>query len=167
MLGVLFSLFEESVHIILHRWTALQICIDQDLAGANSIQKLAQLHALITSFFLKEGLSVTTDRLEESLGWFFTDMFNVALEDGSAREVAARMCGLFGRIVVSGDGQVIEEMRRLTSGGAKDSDIQCIMSDDSESESDKDIAMSTSTTKTEPEIDDDGFQLIQKGHSRH
>lgn len=161
------SEFSTAVLIILQRWTALQICIEQQLAGSNSQQKVTQLHELITNFYSQDGQRVTEHALEESLGWFFSDMFNVAIEDGSTLEVARKLCTLYTEVVIQGNMSTVESMKKLVYMKPQ-SQIQAGLSDDSEDDdSEGEGSVQMDVERSEPTIDEDGFQLIQKGHKKH
>lgn len=165
----LFQEFTVGIDIMLRKWTAFQICIQQDLAGFDSIQKHTQLLHLICNYFLTQDQRVTQQLLDESLVWFFEDMFNVALEDGSASDVARRMCGLYNDVVQRGDVTQLNVLKQTAPvNNTAYSRIDATHSDDSDdSEDDSDEEMYVVKEKIEPVIDEDGFQMVQKGQKKH
>jgi hypothetical protein len=80
--------FERAVWSILDSWTALEIAIDNQLAGATSHLKLAELHSSILSYFSGKTSGDDWDELSGNFEVFFDDTFNLGLEDGSADLVA-------------------------------------------------------------------------------
>jgi hypothetical protein len=83
--------FHLAVTAILESWTALEIAIDQQLAGVQSNLKLQDLHSSILSYFSGKTTGDDWDELSGNFEIYFDETFNLGLEDGSA-DLVAKVC---------------------------------------------------------------------------
>ncbi|XP_062109913.1 uncharacterized protein LOC133821785 [Humulus lupulus] len=88
------SIFSEGIGIVLYRWSALQLAVENEWGGRQSRQKAQQLHSDIFSWFThstgkgKEPLYI--DDLEEVLVQGLQSL-NTEVDDGSVEEVAEKL----------------------------------------------------------------------------
>lgn len=101
--------FVEGLHIILKRWTALQLAVDMDLGGPNTAQKAEDLHYSLVDYVEKgidftycesynlysEAKNIEPEDLEDILFDVLKDEFGILLEDSSEVEVPLTTCAYF------------------------------------------------------------------------
>ena len=113
--------------------------------------------------------------------------YKVKLEDGSAEEVAVKVCGLYFSIIGRGDLSLCKELfdlklRHPTARERCAASKIAEMSEDScdDDEEEEDIGMDEEEShngnegmdivklqKEGPVVDDDGFQMVSKGNRKH
>ncbi|XP_016445118.1 uncharacterized protein LOC107770335 [Nicotiana tabacum] len=81
---------QEGIGLVLGRWTALQMAIENDWGGRNSREKSSQLNLDIFSAFTNSKEKVYMDDIEEILDEFMLSL-NTEVNDGSLEEVAEKM----------------------------------------------------------------------------
>lgn len=165
-----FSQFSLGVSMILQRWTALNICIEQDLAGPSSALKRTELYESIISYFRDEGIKLTVDELENSLYWYFDETFNLDLEDDSSKDVAERLCEMYQEVCVDGKFDKVERLRELVT---QDPGAAAFSSQANHAEAAEALQLSQSEAELvaedrsrHPIVDDDGFTLVQRGRGK-
>ncbi|KAK9830416.1 hypothetical protein WJX72_011646 [[Myrmecia] bisecta] len=164
--------FEEGVSLVLERWTALCLAIDQEWGGANSKQKAQQLYADILNWFYSNKEHYADD-LEVDLEEILLSDFNCETEDGSPLEVAKQLVQ-FHRECLQGDFSLIERLRRIPPAIASACVRERVDRDgtvlDEEGGSanreddDMDMDQAPPAIPLEPKgpiIDEDGFELVQ------
>ncbi|RZC52324.1 hypothetical protein C5167_020744 [Papaver somniferum] len=86
------SAFSEGIYLVLSRWTALQMAIQNEWGGRDSRQKSDQFSYDILSWFTQTKEPLYIDDLEEKILFkTMTDEFNVVLDDGSEKEIAEEL----------------------------------------------------------------------------
>ncbi|KAI8621927.1 Pre-rRNA-processing protein TSR2-domain-containing protein [Chytriomyces sp. MP71] len=188
------SFFNESIHYVFLRWTALQLAIAHSMGGSSTLQKVSLLGTYITDFFAAQGLKIDPYDLEDNLVSFFEESFQAQLEDGSALQVAQVLVTIF-RELGEGSSVTFDLVREAamcmtadtgrSMRGRGDNDGDDDDDDDSDSDSDPDIpspadsgsndmevSQSIATPAPEPVrpgpvFDEDGFEVVQqKGRRR-
>ncbi|OIT31688.1 PREDICTED: pre-rRNA-processing protein TSR2 homolog [Nicotiana attenuata] len=81
---------QEGIGLVLGRWTALQMAIENDWGGRGSREKSSQLNLDIFSAFTNSKEKVYMDDIEEILDEFMLSL-NTEVNDGSLEEVAEKM----------------------------------------------------------------------------
>ncbi|XP_009801789.1 uncharacterized protein LOC107807895 [Nicotiana tabacum] len=82
--------FQEGIGLVLGRWTALQMAIENDWGGRGSREKSNQLNVDIFSAFTNSKEKVYMDDIEEILDEFMLSL-NTEVNDGSLEEVAEKL----------------------------------------------------------------------------
>ncbi|KAI3932406.1 hypothetical protein MKW92_036194 [Papaver armeniacum] len=85
------SAFSEGISLVLSRWTALQMSIQNEWGGRDSRQKSEQFSYDILSWFTQTKEPLYIDDLEKILFDTMTDEFSVVLDDGSEKEIAEEL----------------------------------------------------------------------------
>ncbi|KAH9326644.1 hypothetical protein KI387_006822, partial [Taxus chinensis] len=85
------SKLEEGVGLVLSRWTALQMAVQNEWGGRSSAVKAHQLAADIVAWLVHPTLPRYIDELEEMLDENMLLSFNTEIEDGSLEEVAEQL----------------------------------------------------------------------------
>jgi hypothetical protein len=161
------SIFKEAIDLLLSRWTAFQIALEYQALPNEYAEITAELCTHILNYFQSNGLNANMDELEENLLFYFEDDLGVQLEDGSGREVANRLYGLFKEIVTEGKLENFELMKQKAKiniqscqNMGQESDVQMKESNVQMEET------PPATPKLETVIDQDGFELVQKGRRK-
>jgi pre-rRNA-processing protein TSR2 len=149
--------FRHGLDMIYKKWTGLQLAIsysDYDSAQEDLVR--------LTSEFFEES-TVEVDELANNLEAFVEEELGCELQDGSPRQVARHICAFFGQLK-QGDLRMYEKMNqefgtKATSAEVSDSDEDSDMEDEVEK-------LPQERKRIEPVIDDDGFELVQKGRRR-
>ncbi|XP_009590325.1 uncharacterized protein [Nicotiana tomentosiformis] len=81
---------QEGIGLVLGRWTALQMAIENDWGGRGSREKSNQLNLDIFSAFTNSKEKVYMDDIEEILDEFMLSL-NTEVNDGSLEEVAEKL----------------------------------------------------------------------------
>ncbi|KAI3869141.1 hypothetical protein MKX03_035384 [Papaver bracteatum] len=85
------SAFSEGISLVLSRWTALQMAIQNEWGGRDSRQKSDQLSHDILSWFTQTKEPLYIDDLEKILFDTMIRELNVELDDGSEKELAEEL----------------------------------------------------------------------------
>ncbi|KAJ3405059.1 hypothetical protein HDU80_001955 [Chytriomyces hyalinus] len=186
------ALFNESIHYVFLRWTALQLAIEHGMGGSQTLSKVSLLGTYITDFFGSQGVRIDSYDLEDNLISYFEESFQAQLEDGSALQVSQLLVALFREL---GDGRLDTFERCKTaalnatantgasvrvreddesSDGDSDSDsgdesVGAFPSGMQESEGGMEVEMAAAepVVKQGPVFDEDGFEVVQqKGRRR-
>lgn len=186
------SAFSEGVTLILRRWTALQIALDQGLGSGNPNTDFADLHEETVGYFQRNGGDANAEDLAENFEMWFDQVFNLALEDGSALQVGRSLEQLYRQIVVEGNPATLLALRESQASvvGRQRAGTQIVgnneegltvednsddSDDDDDDEEDSDEEMgeagpssSSGGPKGKPEkiIDEDGFETVQSRRRR-
>ncbi|CAN6439737.1 unnamed protein product [Victoria cruziana] len=121
-------LFSEGIHLILSRWTALRLAVENEWGGRSSHQKFDKLVMDLISWFTVSKDILYIDELETVLDESMLEYFSAEIEDGSIEEVAEQLMTLHEeclqgnfesllrlrsssnvRVAVSGSRQVVNE----------------------------------------------------------
>ncbi|CAK7327066.1 unnamed protein product [Dovyalis caffra] len=84
------SHFQEGIVLLLSRWNALQMAIQNEWGGHDSLQKFHQLVLDILSWFSQSKGTLYIEDLENLLHESLLLSFNTEIEDGSIEEVKER-----------------------------------------------------------------------------
>ncbi|XP_002983095.2 pre-rRNA-processing protein TSR2 homolog [Selaginella moellendorffii] len=82
------GMLAEGIRLCFSRWTALQLAVENEWGGRNSVQKSQQLVEDVVSFLTQTKGTLYIDDLEALLEDAMSESFNTDLEDGSHEEVA-------------------------------------------------------------------------------
>ncbi|KAM4115948.1 hypothetical protein ACJW30_02G013100 [Castanea mollissima] len=81
----------EAISLLLSRWNGLQMAIQNQWGGHDSLQKSRQLEADIFSWFSQSKALLCVEDLENLLHECMLFSFNTEIEDGSIEEVAEQL----------------------------------------------------------------------------
>nr|XP_027120848.1 pre-rRNA-processing protein TSR2 homolog [Coffea arabica] len=83
--------FHEGISMLLSRWTALQMAVQNQWGGRDSFMKSQQLAYEINSWFSQPKVSLHIEDLESLLHERLLLSFNTEIEDGSIEEIAEQL----------------------------------------------------------------------------
>ncbi len=87
--------FVRGVELIFSRWTALQLAVQNEWGGHDSLEKAKWFEEIIVTHFGREGMKLAVDDVEDYIAQVMTNEFNVEIEDGSLRSIATSLRSLF------------------------------------------------------------------------
>ncbi|KAJ3108582.1 hypothetical protein HDU97_000864 [Phlyctochytrium planicorne] len=178
------AMFEEGFKLIVDRWTALQLAVDNQMGGTNTGVMVSTLQIHTRDFFKQYGNQVEVDELEGNLQGYFEECFNIDLQDGSASQVARVTVQLYRELASQGRSDALDRLRstmknaRAVTGSkamAADSDYEDDDSDEDDGSDDDDAMQEDSGPSVqappppppiEKIVDEDGFELVQTRRRR-
>lgn len=147
---------EQGMSMILKKWVGFQMAVqNSDFEDAHE-----QLLDLLLEYF--QNYTVTDDDLADNLNEFIMNELDCELEDNSPIQVSRHMCELFEELK-NGNTQMLDKMKLNFTENNMDFEIED--SDSDESLSDTELEP-LEAKRPEPVIDEDGFELVQKGRRR-
>ncbi|EDO16108.1 hypothetical protein Kpol_1001p20 [Vanderwaltozyma polyspora DSM 70294] len=173
--------FELGVSMMVYRWDALDIAVENKWGGPDSAGKRDWITAVICDAFKSEKI-IDVAYIEEILLYAMVDEFDTNVEDDSALPVASGIIDLYKQcdsMDYSGVEHLYTEFEQKQKSKASSSnrivhiENDPLNPDTSSSEEDEDdleeedVEMDIDTETTvnaapEPIVDDDGFELVQK-----
>jgi len=172
-------LFARGVIALLHTWPALRLAVQESWGGPQSAEKRTWLASNLVDAFENEPLD--EEQVEHLLLDAMVDEFEAEIDDGSSYHVAQNIVRIWkaacdadaeeiGKLEAAADQlgkKQISTQQQVGNGDDEWSDEESA-SDDGESSHDAPQAIppSPSSERTQPVIDEDGFQLVQKGGKR-
>jgi pre-rRNA-processing protein TSR2 len=176
-----------AITLILHSWPALSLAVQSSWGGPASADKRDWLCGAVSGLFVSRPETDAED-VEDVLMQVMNDEFDVVIEDGSAAEIAVRIChvrdevgrGEYGTVRAMweawkakgkmGGGDSTKMFRRVDVAGHEDQESDIDDDDDEEEEEaceDEDAHMEdapapvrTPWKRTEPEVDEEGFTKV-------
>ncbi|KAF8392408.1 hypothetical protein HHK36_022750 [Tetracentron sinense] len=152
------SILGEGITLLLSRWTALQMAVENEWGGRDSRMKSEKLVADIFSWFSQsKGLPHYIDDLENMLEECMVLSFNTEIEDGSIEEVAEQLM-IMHEDCLQGNYESIEKIRKSKSGAeAVSQSRQVVNEDDNESSEDEisDMAVDEPKPRLNPKPKDE------------
>ncbi|OAY78946.1 pre-rRNA-processing protein TSR2 homolog [Ananas comosus] len=100
----------EGVSLVLSRWTALQMAVENGWGGRDSRRKADDLAASILSWFAQSKDPHYIDELENMIDECMVISFNAEIEDGSVEEVAEQLM-IMHEDCLKGNYESIEKLR--------------------------------------------------------
>ncbi|PKA51921.1 hypothetical protein AXF42_Ash008150 [Apostasia shenzhenica] len=113
--GEAISLLEEGISLVLSRWTALQMAVENEWGGRDSRRKYDELASSIFSWFIQTKEPRYIDDLENILDESMVGSFNTEIEDGSIEEVSEQLM-ITHEDLLQGNFQSIENLRKSNFG---------------------------------------------------
>ncbi|XP_010272871.1 PREDICTED: pre-rRNA-processing protein TSR2-like [Nelumbo nucifera] len=133
------SFLAEGISLVLSRWTALQVAIENEWGGRDSCQKSEQLALSIFSWFSQSKEPHYIDDLENMLDESMVFSFNTEIEDGSIEEVAEKLM-IMHEDCLQGNYESIEKLRKSNSGKEAISQSRKVINEDDEDSSDDEVS---------------------------
>ncbi|TQD92078.1 hypothetical protein C1H46_022310 [Malus baccata] len=103
------AIFREGIGLVLSRWSALQLAVDNEWGGRGSRQKAEQLAADAFSWFTQSAEILYIDDLEDILNEAMISL-NTMTEDGSIEEVAEKLMFMY-EDCLTGNFNSVESLR--------------------------------------------------------
>ncbi|CAN6582075.1 unnamed protein product [Malus baccata var. baccata] len=103
------AIFREGIGLVLSRWSALQLAVDNEWGGRGSRQKSEQLAADAFSWFTQSAEILYIDDLEDILNEAMISL-NTMTEDGSIEEVAEKLMFMY-EDCLTGNFNSVESLR--------------------------------------------------------
>ncbi|XP_020274203.1 pre-rRNA-processing protein TSR2 [Asparagus officinalis] len=129
-----FNLFSEGISLVLSRWTALQMAIENQWGGRDSRQKSHDLASSILSWFSQSKEPLYIDDLENILDECMALSFNTEIDDGSVEEVAEELMVMH-EDCLRGNYESIEKLRKSVPMMNAVSQSKRVTNDDDDDES--------------------------------
>ncbi|KAI5326576.1 PREDICTED: pre-rRNA-processing TSR2 [Prunus dulcis] len=107
------AIFREGVALVLSRWSALQLAVDNEWGGRDSRRKSEQLAADVFSWFAQSKEVLYIDDLEDILNEAMLSL-NTVTEDGSIEEVAEKLM-FMNEECLNGDFKSVESLREANN----------------------------------------------------
>ena len=158
--------FKAAVEAILKNWTALQMAVAQNAAGAESKAIAAWMPEATVQWF-SENKDLQADEVEDFLSDIINQYFNVLVQDGSTEETSKLICKFY---ALSKDKSVGEEKFKSTLQAslpkcdlsvfkiASDDETEAIS--DTEEEVTADLESMSLKDNSEPTVDAEGFTVV-------
>lgn len=167
--------FEEGIRLVLARWTALGLAVEHGWGGPESEAKSQSFQHELYRWFLESKEQKYVDELEDLLEDVMVSDFNTELQDGSPRQVAEALVGLYEQCAV-GDFSTVERMRSALEDVTRNAKHQSRRIQ----EQDHDCGSNPGTTSSPndvdmdvediPTLDPDGWEVVtnnkKKGRDR-
>ncbi|KAG7024555.1 Pre-rRNA-processing protein TSR2-like protein [Cucurbita argyrosperma subsp. argyrosperma] len=129
-------LFQEGIGLVLSRWSALQLAVENEWGGRDSRRKVELLCSDILTWFTQNKEPLYIDDLEMILDEALLSL-NTQVDDGSIEEVAERLIVMHEECL-DGNFSSIEKLRQSPLPRVARSHVSQVMSDDDEEEDEED-----------------------------
>ncbi|XP_031493979.1 uncharacterized protein LOC116260041 [Nymphaea colorata] len=133
-------LFSEGIHLILSRWTALRLAVENEWGGRSSRQKFDNLVVDLISWFTASKDILYIDELETMLDENMLASFNAEIEDGSIEEVAEQLMTLHEECL-QGNFESLLSLRSSSSTSGAVSGSRQVIDQNEDDSSDEDMAL--------------------------
>ncbi|KAG2694971.1 hypothetical protein I3843_08G167700 [Carya illinoinensis] len=128
-------IFREGVYLVLSRWSALRMAVENEWGGRDSHRKADQLASDIISWFTQSREPLYIDDLENTLDEALLSL-NTEAEDGSIEEIAFKLMTMHEECL-EGNFQSIEGLREASRQEVAVNHVrQVVNDDDDDSEND-------------------------------
>ncbi|KAG4099588.1 hypothetical protein H8356DRAFT_1666031 [Neocallimastix lanati (nom. inval.)] len=101
------KIFEKIVEIIFSNWTALQLAVDHSLAGLKTHEYYQNLYEEVINIFNVYKDQVEVSDLNDNFVDFFSEIFNMDVEDGSPRQVGMLLVDAYKRTFIENTGMQV------------------------------------------------------------
>ncbi|XP_058093798.1 uncharacterized protein LOC131239900 [Magnolia sinica] len=161
------SMLSEGVWLVLSRWTALQMAVQNEWGGRDSRQKSDQLMSDIIAHFTDTKDPYYIDDLEDILENAMLLSFNTEIEDGSIEEVAEQIMSM-NEECLQGNYESVEQLRKLNTGVQAVSQSRQV-SDENTNESSDEEASEMAVDEPQPNQSvgaEDGWSVVTSKRNR-
>ncbi|XP_050378834.1 pre-rRNA-processing protein TSR2-like [Argentina anserina] len=134
--GAAATVFQEGVGLVMSRWSALQLAVENEWGGRDSRQKAEQLVSDIVYWVNHSTEPLYIDDLEEMLIEAMSSL-NTLIEDGSIEEVAEKIM-IMHQECLDCNFKSIESLREAISRRAPTPHVKQVLDDDEDSDGDDD-----------------------------
>ncbi|KAI7751220.1 hypothetical protein M8C21_021289 [Ambrosia artemisiifolia] len=164
----------EGIDLLLGRWSALQMAIQNEWGGRDTRQKAQQLAVDVYRWLIKPAEALYVDELENLLDDFMLSL-NTEIDDGSIEEVADNLL-IMHEECLEGNFASIERLRQsipnvnhrmqVVNGGEDDSDSASSSGDESMEMEDEVDPSSQPPQAQAPTVDADGWTVVSSRRNR-
>jgi len=175
------QIFEKIVELIFSNWTALQLAVDHSLAGLKTQEFYQNLYEEVINIFKVYKDQVEVSDLNENFLDFFSEIFNMDVEDDSPRQVGMLLVDAYKQTFIEGTGMQLYN-NLLAKGKSNANKLSQVQGDDDDSDDDNDFdndAMDTDeATTSQPQpthhreprskrvVDEDGWETVTSRRRR-
>ncbi|ORX79080.1 hypothetical protein BCR32DRAFT_328285 [Anaeromyces robustus] len=175
------EIFEKIVELIFSNWTALQLAVDHSLAGLKTQEFYQNLYEEVLNIFSVYKDQVEVSDLNENFLDFFSEVFNMDVEDDSPRQVGMLLVEAYKKTFIEGTGMEVYNnlLAKGKSNANKLSQVQGDDDSDDDNDFDNDDSMDTdeaTTSQPQPShqreprskkiIDEDGWETVTSRRRR-
>ncbi|XP_035551291.1 pre-rRNA-processing protein TSR2-like [Juglans regia] len=128
--------FREGIYLVLSRWSALRLAVENEWGGRDSHRKADQLALDIISWFTQSREPLYIDDLENILDEAMLSL-NTEAEDGSIEEIAYKLMTMHEECL-EGNLQSIERLREASHQDVSDRHVMQVVNDDDDDDDDDD-----------------------------
>ncbi|KAJ6841294.1 pre-rRNA-processing protein TSR2 [Iris pallida] len=169
--------FSEGIALVLSRWTALQMAVENGWGGRESRQKSSNLADSVLSWFSQSSDALYIDDLENFLDEEMAVSFNTEIEDGSVEEVAEQLMVMH-EGCLEGNYESIEKLRNLLPLANAVRQSKEVSNDDTDESSDEEASdmvvdepvmpkeMAVNKPKPREMPDEDGWSVVAPKRNR-
>ncbi|KAG2695287.1 hypothetical protein I3843_07G007900 [Carya illinoinensis] len=125
--------FREGIYLVLSRWSALRLAVENEWGGRDSNRKADQLALDIISWFTQAREPLYIDDLENILDEAMLSL-NTEAEDGSIEEIAYKLMTMHEECL-EGNLQSIERLREASNQDVSDRHVMQVVNDDDDNDS--------------------------------
>ncbi|XP_076923165.1 uncharacterized protein LOC143585211 [Bidens hawaiensis] len=171
----------EGIDLLLGRWSALQMAIQNEWGGRDTRQKAHQLAVDVYHWLIRPTGELYVDELENLLDDFMLSL-NTEIDDGSIEEVSDNLM-IMHEECLEGNFASIERLRQsipaanhlmqVVNGDDSDSDSESVQSSSGEESMEVDDKVDPSSkapppadSKTPPPADEDGWTVVSSRRNR-
>ncbi|CAI9268187.1 unnamed protein product [Lactuca saligna] len=175
----------EGIDLLLGRWSALQMAVQNEWGGRDTRQKAQQLAVDIYQWLIRPSEALYVDELENLLDDFMLSL-NTEIDDGSIEEIADNLM-IIHEECLEGNFASIERLRQsapqiaaashqmqVVNGGEDDSDSTSSSGDESMEMADgvdptsnmADMTLNESARPAAPIVDADGWTVVSSRRNR-
>ncbi|KAF3786144.1 Pre-rRNA-processing TSR2-like protein [Nymphaea thermarum] len=151
-------LFSEGIHLILSRWTALRLAVENEWGGRTSRQKFDNLVVDLISWFTSSKDILYIDELETMLDENMLASFNAEIEDGSIEEVAEQLMTLHEECL-QGNFESLLSLRSSSSTSGAVSGSRQVIDQNEDDSSDEDMALDVDMQEEKSVVGSSAIQL--------
>ncbi|KAL5557498.1 hypothetical protein UlMin_039734 [Ulmus minor] len=131
------SVFREGIGLVLTRWSALQLAVENEWGGRHSREKANQLISDTFSWFTESTDALYIDDLEDMLGEALLSL-NTEVDDGSIEEVAEKLIFMY-EDCLDGNFQSIETLREANHQRVPVPHVEQVANEDEDDDEDGNI----------------------------
>ncbi|XP_054809673.1 uncharacterized protein LOC129311403 [Prosopis cineraria] len=173
-------IFNEGITLVLHRWSALRMAVENEWGGRESCQKAERLGSDLLNWFTQSKEPLYIDDLENMLDEGMLSL-NMEVEDGSVEEVAEKLMILHEECL-EGNFRSIEILREANlKQAARPHAIQVVNNDEDDEDDDEDedrpidnsnmvvemqMPVKESIPKAAAETEDDGWTVVSSRRNK-
>ncbi|XP_076911730.1 uncharacterized protein LOC143569789 [Bidens hawaiensis] len=171
----------EGINLLLGRWSALQMAIQNEWGGRDTRQKAQQLAVDVYHWLIRPTEALYVDELENLLDDFMLSL-NTEIDDGSIEEVSDNLM-IMHEECLEGNFASIERLRQsipaanhrmqVVNGDDSDSDTESVQSSSGEESMEVDDKIDLSSkapppaeSKAPPPADEDGWTVVSSRRNR-
>ncbi|XP_052170048.1 uncharacterized protein LOC127786596 [Diospyros lotus] len=151
------SRLQEGITLVLSRWTALQMAVQNEWGGPHSRFKSEQLAADIFSWLTQSKEPLYADDLEDMLDEFMLSL-NTEIADGSVEEIAEKLM-IMHEECLEGNFKSVQVLKETNPPNGTVTCIRQGGSDDEEDDDDDESAREEDAVENQPHVNEDDMAV--------